>query len=380
MFDYVIEFIRSLYPDEQPVPLHAPRFLGKEKDLLGECIDSTFVSSIGKFVDLFEQKIAEFTGAKHAVALVNGTQALYVAIKLVGVEPDSEVITQSLTFVATANAISHTGAQPIFIDVDLNTMGMSPEALSGWLSENVIRKGQKSVNKNTGKVISACIPMHTLGFPCRITEISEICKENQIPLIEDAAESLGSFVGARHTGTFGEIGTLSFNGNKIITTGGGGMILTDNTDLALRAKHLTTTAKLFHPWEFIHDEIGYNFRMPNLNAALGVAQLEQLPTFLENKRELAKKYREFFEANGLDYIDERTQTTANFWLNALIFKNKTQRDSFLKISNERGVMTRAIWKPMHQLMLFEKGQTGNLSNTEDLYERVVKIPSSVSIK
>jgi perosamine synthetase len=388
-FQNIVDFIRELYQKPEGfIPLHAPVFNGNEKKYLEECIDSTFVSSVGKFVDEFEIKMAEYTGAKKAVVCVNGTNALHLALMLVGVERDTEVITQPLTFIATANAISYCGAKPVFLDVDMDTMGLSPKALRTWLETNTeqqttnntcperSRREQQTINKKTGKHISACVPMHTFGHPARIDEIVSICNEYNIPVVEDAAESLGSYYKGRHTGTFGEIGVLSFNGNKIITTGGGGMLLFDDEQLAKRAKHLTTQAKVPHPWEFMHDEIGYNYRMPNINAALGLAQLENLPQFLESKRNIAHTYREFFKGSTIKYIEEPKDSLSNFWLNSILFNNIVERDAFLNYTNENEVMTRPAWRLMSKLVMFIDCETDMLENAKSLAERLVNIPSS----
>lgn len=304
----IVDFIRKLYNQPEGfIPLHAPVFMGNEKKYLEECIDSTFVSSVGKFVDQFEIEMAKYTGATQAVVCVNGTNALHLALKMVGVDANTEVITQPLTFIATANAIKYCHADPVFIDVDKETLGLSPEKLESWLKQNVKletsnQKQRIPINRLTNKPITACVPMHTFGHPCRIDEIIEVCNKYNIPVVEDAAESLGSFYKNQHTGTFAEIGVLSFNGNKTITTGGGGMLLFKDKKLAQKAKHLTTQAKVAHPWEFVHDEVGYNYRMPNINAALGLAQLEQLPKFIESKRNIAKTYKEFFKHYNNDVI------------------------------------------------------------------------------
>ena len=372
----VIEFIRGIYKTENFIPLHEPRFFGNEKKYLLECIDSTFVSSVGKFVDQFESMICEFTGARYAVATVNGTAALHIALKLAGVNCGDEVITQPLSFVATCNAISYCNAQPIFVDVDLDTMGMSPDSLRIFLSLHTRQDSGKCVNKITGKKIAAVVPMHTFGLPCRIEKIEEICQEFNIPLVEDAAESLGSYFKGRHTGTFGRLGALSFNGNKIITTGGGGMIITDDLVLAKRAKHITTTAKLPHPYEFIHDEVGYNYRLPNINAALGCAQMESLPSQLKTKRESACDYEYFFSDTNLQFSKEIDGGYSNYWLNAIILKDLSHRNSFLKDLNDGGVMSRPIWRLMNKLEIFSGCQAGDLSNAIWLEDRVVNIPSS----
>lgn len=375
-FIEIIDFIRVLYKSDEFIPLHAPVFKGNEKKYLDECIDSTFVSSVGKFVDQFEEEIRKFTGAKRAVAVVNGTSALHAALQLNGVGHDDEVITQPLTFIATCNAISYCGAVPAFVDVDLDTMGMSPRSLKAFLEENCKKTENSVINVKTGKRVSACVPMHTFGHPVRIEEIAGICTEWGIPLIEDAAESLGSYSSGKHTGLFGKCGILSFNGNKTITTGGGGMIITDDEEFGAAAKHLTTTAKIPHKWEFKHDMIGYNYRLPNLNAALGCAQLERLPEILESKRNTAENYKSFFEENNIDFVTERANTKSNYWLNAIRFKTKDERDRFLSFSNDRGVMTRPIWTLMNKLALFKTSVLIDLPNCEALEDTVVNIPSS----
>ena len=379
MYKDTIDFIRSIYGSERVIPLHEPRFIGNEKKYLNDCIDSTFVSSTGKFVDEFEEKIAKYTGAKYAVATSNGTSALHIALLLANVAKNDEVITQPLTFVATCNAISYCGANPIFIDVDKDTMGLSPLSLQAYLKKNASIKNQQCINNNTGRVIKACVPMHTFGQPCRIDEIKEICDKYNISLIEDAAESLGSFYKDKHTGTFGQMGVISFNGNKIITGGGGGCVITDDEILAKRAKHLTTTAKVSHKWEFIHDMIGYNYRMPNLNAALLVAQLENLESFLLNKRELAMMYKDFFSDKACHFVEESLHSKSNYWLNTIILKDKEQRDLFLEEANSKGVMIRPVWTLMNKLTMFKHSQCDGLTNVEWLEERVVNIPSSVVI-
>lgn len=376
----IIDFIRGLYQTTEFIPLHEPKFIGNEKAYVIDCIDSTFVSSVGKYVDRFEQMMAEYTGAKYAIATVNGTAALHVALKLVGVSQDDEVITQPLSFIATCNAISYCGATPVFVDVDRDTLGMSPVSLRSFLSTNTTQTSAGCINNSTGQKISAVVPMHTFGQPCRIDEIAKICEEYGIPLIEDAAESLGSYYQGRHTGTFGKLAAFSFNGNKTITTGGGGMIITDDKDLAKRAKHITTTAKQPHPYEFIHDEIGYNYRLPNINAALGCAQLESLPRILESKRSIASAYAEFFSASNINFVQEPDQAKSNYWLNALILEDKQARDVFLKELNAAGVMARPIWRLMNELTMFQDCQSADLSNAKWLEERVVNIPSSARVQ
>jgi perosamine synthetase len=379
MFNNFIRFVKEMYGIKELIPLHAPQFNGNEKKYLNECIDSTFVSSVGKFVDEFEEKIAHYTGAKYAVATSNGTSALHIALLLANVTENDEVITQPLTFVATCNAISYCNANPIFIDVDKDTMGLSPSSLQVYLEKNTFIKSQQCINNRTGKVIKACVAMHTFGHPCRIDKIKDICDKYYINLIEDAAESLGSFYKDKHTGTFSQMGVMSFNGNKIITAGGGGCFITNDKELAKRAKHLTTTAKVPHKWEYTHDMVGYNYRMPNLNAALIVAQLEQLENFLNHKRNLANRYAEFFNLNTIKFIVEPKNSKSNYWLNAVILKDEKQRDLFLEETNSKGVMTRPIWTLMNKLTMFQNAQCGELTNAEWLEKRVVNIPSSVVV-
>lgn len=377
MFEKEIDFIQDIYQTKDFIPLHEPRFIGNEKKYLNECIDSTFVSSVGEFVDRFEEEIAKFTNAKYTVATINGTSALHISLLISGVESGHEVITQPLTFIAICNAISYCIAKPIFVDVDKDTMGMSPVALESFLKENAIVKNQQCVNKSTGNIIKACIPMHTFGHPCRIDEIKDICDKYYISLIEDAAESIGSFYKDKHAGTYGQMGLISFNGNKIITGGGGGCIITDDEVLAKKAKHLTTTAKVSHKWEYTHNMIGYNYRMPNLNAALLTSQLENLETFLSSKRSVAMAYKEFFKDKPYGFVEEPTNGHSNYWLNAIILQDKEERDLFLHETNSKGVTTRPIWTLMNKLPMFKDAQCGNLTNAEWLEERVVNIPSSV---
>lgn len=372
----IIEFIRELHGGKEFVPLHEPRFLGNEKKYVNECIDSTFVSSVGKFVDRFEEETVKFTKAKYAVATVNGTAALHMALLLAGVTRNDEVITQPLTFIATCNAISYIGAHPVFVDVDKETLGLSPEKLEDFLNRETELANGECLNKRTGRKIKAVVPMHTFGNPLRIEEIAKICQHYGLKLVEDSAESLGSFVGNRHTGTFGTLGVLSFNGNKTITTGGGGMILTDDESLARKAKHLTTTAKIPHSWEYEHDMIGYNYRLPNINSALGCAQMEVLPEHLKRKRKLADDYKDYFKDKPPFFIEETNGCTSNYWLNAIILKDINERNVFLKQTNEKGIMTRPIWKLMSHLEMFKNAQKGNLDNSLWLEERVVNIPSS----
>ena len=371
-----VAFAQEIFGNEF-IPLHRPVFEGNERKYLVDCIDSNFVSSVGAKVTEFEEKVAEFTGSKYAIATVNGTAALHISLLLAGVKPDDEVISQALTFIATCNAISYTGAKPVFVDVDLDTMGLSPLALRRFLENNAERRASGTFNKVTGKRISGCVPMHTFGFSCRIEEISAICADWNIALIEDSAESLGSYVGNRHTGTFGSMATLSFNGNKVITTGGGGMIITDDFELAKRAKYISTTAKVPHPYEFFHDEIGYNYRLPNLNAALGCAQMERLDEFLTVKAHLADQWDAFFHDRDVNFVKALNGNNANHWLNAIILDSRSDRDEFLKMTNDNNVMTRPIWTLMSKLPMFKDCQTDGLENSLWLEDRVVNIPSSV---
>jgi len=382
MYNDVVKFIKGLYPNQNPVPLHAPVFLGNEKKYLSDCIDSTFVSYVGKYVTKFEDMTAGYTGSKYSIAVVNGTVALKIALDVSGVKHGDEVITQPLTFVATANAISHCGAKPIFIDVDLDTMGLSPEKLEHWLQQNTKYDpiSKKVINKSTDSPISAIVPMHTFGFPCRIEEIVEIGNKYNIPVIEDSAESLGSFYKNKHTGTFGKAGILSYNGNKTITSGGGGMIITDDENLAVQAKHITTTAKIPHKWEYIHDEIGYNYRLTNINAAIGVAQMECIDEIINNKRYTADLYENYFKETEIKYFKEPINSSANSWLNSLLFKSKKDRDLFLEETNSNGVMTRPVWRLMNKLDMYKNCQTSSLDNSEWLENRLVNIPSNVRIK
>mgnify|MGYP001436454147 CR=1 FL=1 len=375
-YQKVVDLARSIYGDGF-IPLHRPVFEGNERQYLIDCIDSNFVSSVGARVVEFEQQIAAFTGAKYAVATVNGTAALHVALQLAGVQRGEEVISQALTFIATCNALTYAGAHPVFVDVDRDTLGMSPEALRRFLSTHAERRADGCWNKGSGRRIAACVPMHTFGIPLRIAEIAAICAEWGIALVEDAAESLGSYVDGRHTGTFGKLATLSFNGNKVITTGGGGMIITDDEALARRAKHLTTTAKVPHPYEFVHDEVGYNYRLPNLNAALGCAQMERLPEMLAIKAEVAQRYRDFFAGTDVRFVEPLPGDTANFWLNAIVLGSEADRDDFLAYTNARDVMTRPIWRLMSRLQMFKHCQHDGLENSQWLEARVVNLPSSV---
>lgn len=377
MFDTLVSFIREQYQTSEFIPLHAPVFGGHERDYVIDTIESTFVSSVGAFVDRFERDMAAYTGSPRAIATVNGTAALHIALKLAGVIPGDLVITQPLTFVATCNAIAYCNADPLFIDVDRQTLGLSPAAMEIWLEEHAVLDEDGLCRMRKGnKVIRACVPMHTFGHPVALDELVSLCSRWNIVLVEDAAESLGSLYKGKHTGTFGSVGTLSFNGNKIMTTGGGGMLLAGE-ELGARAKHLTTTAKQPHPYEYVHDELGYNYRLPNLNAALGCAQLEQLEKFIAAKRELAKRYADVLRGSQLQFVTEPDGCRSNYWLNAVVCENLDQRQALLKSTNDRGVMTRPIWQLMNHLALYANCVKGDLSNAEWLAARVVNLPSSV---
>jgi len=429
----VIDFIRSLYPNRETIPLHEPFFGGNEKKYVLDCIESTFVSSVGKYVDRFEEMIKDFTGAKYAIATVNGTSALHIALKLAGVQQGDLVITQPLTFIATCNAITYCGAEPIFVDIDPETLGMSPVSLEHWLSTNTIIQDDacylKEVQESTNlhklsqiqestnlhklsqiqestnlhklsqieklqgsfesssckfvkirglKKIAACVPMHTFGHPCKIDQIIEICNRYHIPVVEDAAESIGSYYKGKHTGTFGKLGILSFNGNKTITTGGGGMILTDDDQLGPLAKHLTTTAKKPHPWKFEHDMIGYNYRLPNINAALGCAQMEMLPEILKNKRETAQIYQDYFKTIAdIEFITEPKECISNYWLNAILLKNIEERDTFLEQANTQKVMCRPAWILMNKLNMFSHCIKTEIPISSEIEKCLVNLPSNI---
>lgn len=381
MYKEVVDFIKATFNvADQFIPLHEPRFVGNEKKYVMDCIDSTYVSSVGTYVNLFEEKIKDFTGAKYAIATTNGSAALHLSLVLAGVKRDELVITQPLTFIATCNAISYIGAQPLFIDVDLKTKGLSPSKLEDFLKNNTKRDSTGNLfHSASGKRIAACVPMHTFGHPVEIEELVRICTEYNIPLIEDAAESIGSLSNGIQTGRFGLMGTFSFNGNKTITCGGGGMIVTDNDEIGLMAKHLSTQSKIPHPWNFEHDNIGYNYRLPNLNAAMACAQVEQLDAFIENKRELANLYSNFFKNTSIDFVSEPENCASNYWLNAVLLKDLKERDSFLEFTNKNNVMTRPVWTLMTKLEMFKDSIKGNIENAEWLEDRLVNIPSSVRI-
>ena len=397
-YQAIIDFIRSLYPGKETIPLHEPYFGGNEKKYVLDCIETNYVSSVGKYVDKFEEMIRDFTGAKYAIATVNGTAALHIALKLAGVQPGDLVITQPLTFVATCNAITYCGAEPVFVDIDSDTLGMSPDSLESWLSTNTVIEDNvcylKEVHKlhelqyNNNKFveirgqrrISACVPMHTFGHPCKIDRIVDICNRYHIPVVEDAAESIGSYYKRKHTGTFGNLGILSFNGNKTITTGGGGMILTDDDELGPLAKHITTTAKKPHPWKFEHNMIGYNYRLPNINAALGCAQMEILPDILKNKRQTAKRYQDFFnKLKNIEFISEPSDSISNYWLNAILLYDEEERDQFLDYAYSQKVMCRPAWTLMNKLPMFSKCISSTLFESNMVEKQLINIPSSFNV-
>ncbi len=375
----IVGFIKGLYPQMDPVLLHRPEFLGNEKAYLNECIDTKYVSYVGRFVVAMEDKIKELTGACHAVAMVNGTAALHMALHALGIGPGDEVITQALTFAASAAGIAHSGAKPAFVDVDRDTMGMSPESLRGFLETKTARRNGILVDIANGRTVKAVMPVHIFGHPVKVEAIKAVCDEYDLILVEDAAESLGSYRAGKHTGTFGHAGILSFNGNKLVTTGGGGMLITDDASVAERARYVSTTAKRPHAWEFYHDEVGYNLRMPSLNAAVGYAQLEYFDKIVANKRETAMKYHEFFSSLGIATFKEPDDCISNYWLNAIMLESRAERDEFLKYTNDRKVQTRPIWTLLNKLPPYEGCTRVDLPNAEWFEERVVNIPSSVRL-
>lgn len=377
-FDKVVKFIKELYKKDF-VPLHEPIFIGNEKKYLEECINSTYVSYIGEFVSRFEREISKFTGSKYAIATVNGTAALHLTLTALGVKLGDEVITQPLTFVATANAISHCGAKPIFVDVDLDTLGMSPQSLRDFLERFVQIRDNQPINVLTGSRIGAVVPVHVFGHPCRIDEIVNIAMEYNIPVVEDSAEALGSFYKSKHCGTFGKAGILSFNGNKIITTGGGGMILTNDDEFAQNIRHLSSTAKVNHPYHYIHDKIAFNYRMPNINAAIGVAQMENIDKILFLKRELAQYFREFFQSISVKFFKEPQDSKSNYWLNAIIFDNPEEREAFLEFSVINSVQCRSIWKLISELPMYRNCLKLDIPNSKQLENSIVNIPSGIPL-
>lgn len=381
MIKSFLDLVRDHYNSaDEFIPLHAPVFRGNEISYVTETIKSTFVSSVGAYVDQFEVMMKSITGAKYAIATVNGTAALHIALHSLGVSSGDEVITQALSFVATANAIRYTGANPVFLDVDLDSMSLSPVALLAFLESECEFKDQIVTNKRTGKRIKAIVPMHTFGNPGRIEEICKIAERFRLDVVEDSAESLGSYVNGKHTGSFGRLGVFSFNGNKTVTCGGGGAVVTDDESLGKRLKHITTTAKVPHPWEYSHDELGFNYRMPNLNAALACAQLEQLDDFLKEKRELSLKYIQFFENTMVTFKKELKNSVSNYWLNTIEFQSKSDRDKFLSETNGAKVMTRPSWNPLNTLPMYQNCFSDSLKNTNHIADRLVNIPSGVKWK
>lgn len=377
MFSRLIEFVRDIYQTTDFIPLHAPTFSGNEKEYVCHTIDSTFVSSIGKYVDQFEHQIESYTGTAKAVAIVNGTAALQTALYMAGVRAGELVITQALTFVATCNAISQLGAQPLFVDVSEISLGLCPKAVADYLEEYTeLNEQGQCRHKQTGQLVRALMPMHTFGHPVELDGLVELCKQWNLVLIEDAAESLGSFYRDQHTGTFGRFAALSFNGNKVITTGGGGMVLCQNQIDGEQVKHVTTTAKVPHLYEFYHDQAGFNYRMPNLNAALGCAQMEQLPGFIEQKRTLAKHYEQFFSDSEISFVKEPSYARSNYWLNAVICPDRHSRDALLQQTNDGGVMTRPVWQLMHRLPMYNMALCGLLPVSERLESTLVNLPST----
>lgn len=372
----IVEFVRDTYQTNDFIPLHAPTFNGNESTYVQESIKSTFVSSVGKFVDDFEQQIEAYTGSAKAVATVNGTAALHAALYMANVQRGNLVITQALTFVATCNVIYHMGAEPIFVDISPVSLGLCPKSLAAYLEEHGQMTENGCVHKTTGQTIKAVVPMHTFGHPVELDELLAVCNKWNLSLVEDAAESLGSFYKGKHTGTLGDLAAISFNGNKIITTGGGGIVLCNDSQLGAHTKHVTTTAKMPHPFEFYHDEPGFNYRMPNLNAALGCAQMEVLESFLQQKRHLSHSYQQLFSGSEFTFVEEPEYARSNYWLNAIICPNKEVRETILKETNEAGVMTRPVWQLMHRLPMFANALRGDLSHSEFIELHLVNIPSS----
>lgn len=376
-FDKIISLIRSHFErPEEFVPLHEPCFVGNERKYVIDAIDSTFVSSVGRYVNEFERMMVDYTGASYAIATANGTLALHMAMLVAGVKQNDLVITQPLSFIATCNAISYLGASPLFIDVDRSTLGLSPAVLKDFLNSQCLVKGGDCFHKRSGRRIAACVPMHTFGHPVKLAELVEVCDEFKIPLVEDAAESIGSKYQGKHTGTFGLLGTFSLNGNKTITSGGGGVIVTSDEKLGKLAKHLTTQAKIPHTWNFEHDAIGYNYRLPNLNAAMACAQMEMLDEFIVSKRKLAAKYKALFDDLGIEFVEEPVDTFSNYWLSAILLRDQAERDSFLEYTNSRKVMTRPAWFLMTDLKMFADCFRSEIGVAQNIFKRLVNIPSS----
>lgn len=380
MFEEIIAFIKSLYGHDRPIALHEPRFIGKEKEYLLDVIDSTFVSSMGKYLDELEHKIKCFVGAKYAITMINGTSALHTALLVAGVKPGDEILTQPISFVATVNAMAYVQANPVFIDVSKETLGLDPVKLEHFLSNNAIMKGDGySYNKQTGNRIRACIPVHILGHPVQIDEIKKICEKYNIILIEDAAESLGSFYKKKHTGTFGAMGIFSFNGNKIVTGGNGAILVTNEQKFATDARHISTTAKCQPEWRCFHDKVGYNYKLSNLNAALICAQLENLSFYLQNKRETADLYKSFFKEKGITFISEPKDARSNYWLNAIMLNDSEEKEKFISFAYKHNINVRPLWFPLYKLPMYQECQRTNLDTANWLIERVITLPSSVRI-
>lgn len=376
----IVETIKKcLKVERDKIALHEPCFQGREWDYVKDCLDTAWVSYLGKYVGQFEEMLAEFTGVKHVISVVNGTEAIHISLLLVGVERSDEVLTPDLTFVATANAVAYSGAIPHFVDVEEKTLGIDPIKLNGWLEDIVTPKKDGSYNKLTGRRIKAILPMHTFGHPVDMDPLLEICKKYRIEVVEDATESLGSYYKGRHTGCFGRVGTLSFNGNKIVTTGGGGAILTNEDELAQIASHITKTAKIPHPWAYYHDRVGYNYRLTNINAALGCAQMEQLPAFLEKKRNLAERYRIAFHGiEGVRFFNEPSFAKSNYWLNAILLDDGgfEARDAVLEQAHQEGILARPAWTLMHKLPMYKDCPKMDVTIAEDIEKRLVNLPSS----
>ena len=380
--DSIVKMIKSALPQGKSIPLHEPYFGGNEWLYVKECLDTGWVSSVGKYVDLFEEKLAEFTGVKRAVAVANGTEALHICLKLVGVEQNDEVLIPALTFIATANAVVYCGGVPHFIDSESKTLGIDADKLRDYLKNIADIRNNECYNKITNRRIKAVVPMHTFGHPVDLDKLVAVCEEFYLDLVEDNAESLGSYYKGRHTGNWGKISAVSVNGTKVITTGGGGAILTNDMELGKLAKHITTQAKLPHKWEFRHDMIGYNYRMPNINAALGCAQLEQLPDFLAKKRQLAKRYQKLFSnIKGVDFVMEPEFSQSNYWLNAILLapEHKEKRDELLALTHEQGILSRPVWDLLYTLPMFTDCPRMNCSSAESIAGRLINLPSSVNL-
>jgi perosamine synthetase len=378
----VLDSLKKLSNEKDFIPLHEPIFHGNEKKYVSECIETGWVSSVGSYVDLFEQKLAEYLNVKEVVVAVNGTSAIHAALHAIGVDSSCEVLIPSLTFVATANAVSYTGATPHLVDSNLENLGLCPDLLEEHLLEIAdLNDSRNCINKNTGKIIKAIIPMHCLGLPVNMDRLKEVCEKYNITIVEDAAESLGSFYKGKATGGIGKVGAISFNGNKIITCGGGGALATNDEELGKRLKHITTTAKSSKEGFFFHDEIGFNYRMPNLNAALGCAQLEKLDEYIEVKRNLAQEYKNLFsDIDGVGFVEEQKDTKSNYWLCAIRVKDKSQLDEIIEITNKNNVMTRPLWTPMHKLPMYENCPKSGMYNADNLEETIICLPSSVNLK